>query len=506
MATVQNDVMAGGSVKNIVDRFSRDFSSSKPPISVSDGSKKALAPKPSTNPLVVVTFQYAATQPDELSLNLGDIIEILEELEEGWAKGRIQRSGEIGAFPTNFVETKNSPVASSAPPIAKEEVVTRRTISEEKPEAIKRTPSVVLPNSSLPVAPVKKDDHKEEKTKEMARIKFVYEPQNPDELHLDEIGALIEIIRKDCGDVGWFEGEMNGRKGLFPDNFVELVTMPVACKSGSPKASNVTKFERPMKAPLVPPTDATIAPPAVPAKPSKTKLAETNQFMNSSAPPAPASSTKPVSSNFADIRSKLAQGLKVVAPGDAVHSVLSKSTIVSSGSYSEPSGPNLRPLSTIEQARYEDKDEASQLNHITKDRPRPPGKRPMSVLVQKKRQSNDNVLDSPSDVASPVSSNQITSSEVISSSAKSPAAMMPSSRDDSKKEDPPLSTKSSSSLSFSVRDRSFGNTSSVDSSPYKGNVGGSGDSDYVSRKEYNELQAKVTALENRLAQLERNNR
>ncbi|VDM72668.1 unnamed protein product [Strongylus vulgaris] len=61
----------------------------------------------------------------------------------------------------------------------------------------------------------------------MARVKFEYEPQHNDELRLGEIGQLITIIRKDCGDAGWFEGEINGRRGLFPDNFVELVQVSV---------------------------------------------------------------------------------------------------------------------------------------------------------------------------------------------------------------------------------------------------------------------------------------
>lgn len=65
----------------------------------------------------------------------------------------------------------------------------------------------------------------------MARVKFEYEPQHNDELRLGEIGQLITIIRKDCGDAGWYEGEINGRRGLFPDNFVELVQVSVKfCK------------------------------------------------------------------------------------------------------------------------------------------------------------------------------------------------------------------------------------------------------------------------------------
>lgn len=102
-----------------------------------------------------------------------------------------------------------------------------------------RTNTNTTPKTKDPVKSedTRKNNHDEGKTKEMARVKFVYEPQHPDELRLGEIGerasigdiffhvlgALIEIIRKDCGDPGWFEGELNGKVGLFPDNFVEVV-------------------------------------------------------------------------------------------------------------------------------------------------------------------------------------------------------------------------------------------------------------------------------------------
>ena len=59
-----------------------------------------------TNPLVVVNFAYKATQADELSLAVGDIIETLEEIEDGWNRGKNTKTGEVGMYPTNFVEAK----------------------------------------------------------------------------------------------------------------------------------------------------------------------------------------------------------------------------------------------------------------------------------------------------------------------------------------------------------------------------------------------------------------
>ena len=58
---------------------------------------------------------------------------------------------------------------------------------------------------------------------------FDYEAQNPDELSLTE-GDIIVITRKEAGDSGWWEGELNGKKGVFPDNFVELLPPEVGLR------------------------------------------------------------------------------------------------------------------------------------------------------------------------------------------------------------------------------------------------------------------------------------
>lgn len=53
-------------------------------------------------------------------------------------------------------------------------------------------------------------------------MEFDYEGQQDDELSLS-VGDIIVNIRRDDG--GWWEGELNGRRGLFPDNFVRVSTV-----------------------------------------------------------------------------------------------------------------------------------------------------------------------------------------------------------------------------------------------------------------------------------------
>ena len=61
------------------------------------------------------------------------------------------------------------------------------------------------------------------KPSERAKVMFSYDPENPDELKLFK-GDIITILNKDVPDSeGWWEGEVNGKVGLFPSNFVELL-------------------------------------------------------------------------------------------------------------------------------------------------------------------------------------------------------------------------------------------------------------------------------------------
>ena len=56
-----------------------------------------------------------------------------------------------------------------------------------------------------------------------AKVLFTYEPEQEDELKLS-VGDIVTIVNKEVFE-GWMQGEMNGKVGLFPDNFVELLPL-----------------------------------------------------------------------------------------------------------------------------------------------------------------------------------------------------------------------------------------------------------------------------------------
>ncbi|KFM05912.1 SH3 domain-containing kinase-binding protein 1, partial [Aptenodytes forsteri] len=217
-----------------------------------------------------VAFSYMPQNEDELELKVGDIIEVVGEVEEGWWEGIL--NGKTGMFPSNFIKELSD---SDDVGIAQEEQVkpslkdatgsesdggdSCSTKSEGanggttiQPKKVKgvgfgdifkdkpiklRPRSIEVENDFLPVdksvgkklppatatqEPTKIEVDSRTKTKEYCKVIFPYEAQNDDELTIRE-GDVVTLISKDCIDVGWWEGELNGRRGVFPDNFVKLL-------------------------------------------------------------------------------------------------------------------------------------------------------------------------------------------------------------------------------------------------------------------------------------------
>ncbi|EDO38710.1 predicted protein, partial [Nematostella vectensis] len=132
-----------------------------------------------------VLFDYEAENADELSLVTGIEINVIREVEDGWWEGTVD--GRKGVFPSNFVKLK---------PI------------DETPTKTKRQPEK-QPPAEEPVL--------------RAKVTYDYEQQNEDELEL-KVGDIITIVKKEVFDTpGWMEGELDGKTGLFPDNFVEIL-------------------------------------------------------------------------------------------------------------------------------------------------------------------------------------------------------------------------------------------------------------------------------------------
>uniref|UniRef100_A0A3B3SZB6 CD2-associated protein n=1 Tax=Paramormyrops kingsleyae TaxID=1676925 RepID=A0A3B3SZB6_9TELE len=271
-----------------------------------------------------VLFEYIPQNEDELELKVGDIIDIIEEVEEGWWSGTM--NGKSGLFPSNFVKevevtedseanhstdesdgaAKDSTAAPSTTPTSqgtgngvsaqpkkvrgvgfgdifregsvKLKVRLSNSDAEEK-KAEKPLPS--LPSAAKPTHlnmtdSVKADGDSKIKVKEYCKVTFPFGATNEDELNLKE-GDIICILSKDTGEPGWWKGEINGKEGVFPDNFVTVISDSdkegVVSKGSFKLSSKQDSEEKPKKPP--PPSKTLGLKPEVPSadkKPLQPKL------------------------------------------------------------------------------------------------------------------------------------------------------------------------------------------------------------------------------------------
>ncbi|XP_017826633.3 CD2-associated protein isoform X7 [Callithrix jacchus] len=215
-----------------------------------------------------VLFEYIPQNEDELELKVGDIIDINEEVEEGWWSGTL--NNKLGLFPSNFVkelevtddgETHESqddsetvlagPTSPLPSPgngsettpgsvtqtkkikgigfgdIFKEGSVKLRTRTSSSETEEKKTEKPLIIQSLGPktqsVEITKTDTDGKIKAKEYCRTLFAYESTNEDELTFKE-GEIIHLISKETGEAGWWKGELNGKEGVFPDNFAVQIS------------------------------------------------------------------------------------------------------------------------------------------------------------------------------------------------------------------------------------------------------------------------------------------
>lgn len=137
---------------------------------------------PLLNIRCVVKHRYASTREDELSLEKGAEVIVLEKEEDGWWRGRC--GTRIGWFPFNYVEELKEtpqPVFVAPPPV------------KEKPYIC----GVVA--------------------------LYHFNSGNAEELAFQK-GDLMDIIDQPTDDPDWWEArKADGKTGLIPRNYVEVV-------------------------------------------------------------------------------------------------------------------------------------------------------------------------------------------------------------------------------------------------------------------------------------------
>ncbi|XP_070324497.1 SH3 domain-containing protein 21 isoform X1 [Odocoileus virginianus] len=197
-------------------------------------------------------FNYTPEQADELQLQAGEIVEVIKEIEDGWWLGK--KNGQLGAFPSNFVE-----LLDSGPPSLGNRDIPSIILGPQRPQKLSSltydSPPDYLQTVSYP---------------ETYRVMFDYHPEAPDELALRR-GDEVKVLRKVTEDKGWWEGESQGRRGLFPDNFVlppPPVKKLVPRKVVSQESASVKEPKKMMPKTVLPTVKKLMT---APSEPSKTK-------------------------------------------------------------------------------------------------------------------------------------------------------------------------------------------------------------------------------------------
>uniref|UniRef100_A0A8C3BCU5 SH3 domain-containing kinase-binding protein 1 n=1 Tax=Cairina moschata TaxID=8855 RepID=A0A8C3BCU5_CAIMO len=455
-----------------------------------------------------VAFSYLPQNEDELELKVGDIIEVVGEVEEGWWEGIL--NGKTGMFPSNFIKelsdsddvgtaqeeqikTSSSPfflpsfdLFTPTPPLlfffplsfssllsgksAFEGTILYRvapgscsglkdttgsesdggdscstkseganggaTIQPKKVKGVgfgdifKDKPIKLRPRSievdndfvtvdksagkKLPPAtatqePTKIEADSRTKTKEYCKVIFPYEAQNDDELTIRE-GDVVTLISKDCIDVGWWEGELNGRRGVFPDNFVKLLPSDF-----EKEVSNRPKKPPPPSAPVIKQGSGTTdrkhevkkVPPERPeCLPNRTEEKERPEreqkqldLQKPSVPAIPPKKPRPPKANSVNRPGTLpprrperpvvpvthtrSDSPKVELVGSTVSGTLEKDSSERSNDIDLEGFDSVVPI-------------AEKLNHPTTTRPKATGRRPPSQSLTSSSLSSPDFFDSPS--------------------------------------------------------------------------------------------------------------
>ncbi|NXH51602.1 SH3K1 protein, partial [Rhabdornis inornatus] len=401
-----------------------------------------------------VAFSYMPQNEDELELKVGDIIEVVGEVEEGWWEGIL--NGKTGMFPSNFIKELSD---SDDVGIAQEEQIKSSlkdaTGSESdggdscstkseganggttiQPKKVKgvgfgdifkdkpiklRPRSIEVENDFLPVdksvgkklppgtatqEPTKIEVDSRTKNKEYCKVIFPYEAQNDDELTIRE-GDVVTLISKDCIDVGWWEGELNGRRGVFPDNFVKLLPSDFEKerpKKPPPPSAPVIKqgsgtTDRKHEIKKIPPERPECLPNRTEEKERSEREQKQVDLQKPSVPAIPPKKPRPPKANAVNRPGTLpprrperpvvpvtharSDSPKVELVGSTVSGTLEKDSSERSNDIDLEGFDSVIPI-------------AEKLNHPTTTRPKATGRRPPSQSLTSSSLSSPDFFDSPS--------------------------------------------------------------------------------------------------------------
>jgi len=144
-----------------------------------------------TEPHALAVYDYEPSQADELSFKAGEVVMLNKWINSDWLSGRTTKAS--GMFPASFVDVIIHPTDND-------------NISH-KPSSPGE--QVSNPSASHQIS-----------TGPRCSARFDYEAEEPGDLGF-VAGDVIQLIER-SGDE-WLKGELDGRVGMFPVSFVEII-------------------------------------------------------------------------------------------------------------------------------------------------------------------------------------------------------------------------------------------------------------------------------------------
>eukprot|EP00126_Sphaerothecum_destruens_P011472 Sdes_comp20914_c0_seq2m18252 len=163
-----------------------------------------------TNLFLRALYDYVASEQDGLSFSMGDVIQVVSKSESGWWKGVL--NGHEGWFPSNYVDL-DSDSEEGNPALSPSSLAAAAISSASIEEAAQEEQGEVFEEAF--------DELSSVEVATTACVLHDYEAMNEGDISLKE-GDVVRILRK-VND-GWWQGELCGKIGMFPANYVEEMT------------------------------------------------------------------------------------------------------------------------------------------------------------------------------------------------------------------------------------------------------------------------------------------
>lgn len=166
-------------------------------------------------------YAFEARNPDELTINPGDIIIGSEVVcEPGWLSG--ETNSRSGLFPEAYVESLPDEPFGVAPTTPTPTTTTTTTTSQQAKDTKAITSNATQHSSGI----IK------------YKVIYTFEARNPDELTINP-GDIITGV-EGPHEPGWLMGELHGQRGLFPEAYVEQLVAETAPSTSEQSTEQTT--------------------------------------------------------------------------------------------------------------------------------------------------------------------------------------------------------------------------------------------------------------------------